>query len=179
MTIEDVFPNHNANCVKRRMDGEGDGWANEHREALGRSWWMQDVDAMFGFEVFGQNTSNRLFMEYVPDDWENHGKVIREYGIIALFDRKCSLEMALAGHVSAGLYLHNCRVFGKYQGVDPKFFYVIGGQEPPWSLAEIDIHTGERCGDVVVMPDGNWQPLWEQLGIVQVRRELCKWIAKR
>ena len=38
--------------VRRRFDGKGDAWSLEHRERLGHHALMQDVDGMFGLQVF-------------------------------------------------------------------------------------------------------------------------------
>ena len=56
-----------SNGVKVRADGCGDAWAQAHRK-LGPTFNMQDIDALFGIMAFGQNTGDKLFLEYVPDN---------------------------------------------------------------------------------------------------------------
>jgi len=85
-----------SNGVKVRADGCGDAWAKAHRR-LGPTFNMQDIDALFGIMAFGQNTGDKLFLEYVPDDYQNRGKAVRDFRVIAMFDRKSSRQAAFIG----------------------------------------------------------------------------------
>lgn len=163
----------NGGGVKHRLDQSGDGWANAHREGLPNKYMMQDVDAMFGAMAFGHNTGERLFLEYVPDGYENRGKSIRDFSVVAMFDRKTTEATAFANHaqVSRALYLWICRSLAEAQGLRPKFFLCIGGQEPPWKMIEIDIETGERAGNEAVVDSGKWETVWQTLGLQGLRNE--------
>jgi len=164
----------NRSGIKERLNGAGDAWANQHRESLGSNFYIQDVDAMFGTFVFGHNTGERLFLEYVPDSYKNRYNKVREFGVVAIFDRKSSRNAAFGNHnrVSMSLYLWICRSLGKMQGVNPKFFFVIGGQSPPWEMIEIDIDTGEELQTTEV-DTSSWQPIWEALGLARMRDEVA------
>lgn len=169
----------NSQSVKVRLDGAGDGWANQHRESLAKKFYIQDVDALFGTVVFGHNTGEALFLEYVPDNYQNRRKTIREFGVVAIFDRKSSERAAFGNHnlVSMGLYLWLCRMLGRVQTIKPKFFFVIGGQSPPWTMIEIDIETGEemRRRDV---DTSDWNSIWNELGLLDLRTEIARRIGK-
>lgn len=164
------------NGVRRRMDGAGDGWANAHRKGLGNRFYLQDMDGVVGHLSFAQNTGDRLFMEYVPDNYENRNSLVRAFGVVALFDRKTTLGAAKASRVSTSLYLWLCRVMAEHQPVPPRFFWVIGGQEPPWRLVELDVFEGKVFGEQAVIqhatsPD-HWQAIWRSLGLTRLRQEL-------
>src|SRR5262245_58929359 len=122
--------------TKPRFDGKGDAWANMHRAKLGHGYHMQDQDVNFGFQAFAVNSAEKFFAEYVPDDFRNYGKAIREFRTVALFDRKLSIEAidSQMNAVSRAFYLWLCRTLGRYQAVEPKFFYIIGDQQPPWKM---------------------------------------------
>jgi len=85
-----------SNGVRVRADGCGDAWAQAHRK-LGPTFNMQDIDALFGIMAFGQNTGDKLFLEYVPDDYRNRGKAVRDFRVIAMFDRKSSRQATFIG----------------------------------------------------------------------------------
>ena len=166
----------NSNGVKNRIDGKGDGWANAHRKLLGNQFYFQDVDCFFGAVAFGHNTAERLFLEYVPDDYENRTKKIRQFGIVALFDRKSSKSAAFGNKniVSCGVYLWLCRTLGTAQGIKPKFYYVIGNDKPPWEMIEMDIDTADIKEPTVILQSVNWKEIWEQLGLLELRNEIKK-----
>jgi len=168
--------------VKERLNGAGDAWANQHRESLGSHFYLQDVDAMFGTIVFGHNTGERLFLEYVPDSYENRQEKVREFGVVALFDRKSSRDAAFGNHnrVSMALYLWMCRSLSKIQGISrsPKFFFVIGGQSPPWQMIEIDIDTGEEL-QMTEINTSSWRSTWQAFGLMRLRDEIARWIKAR
>lgn len=171
---------HLGNGVKRRMDGKGDAWATAHR-CLGTGNQMNDVDAVFGFEAYGANTGEKLFLEYEPDDYQNRLNVIREHGLIALFDRKTSEGAAFGegNRRSFSLYLHLCRVIAAQQPYPPRFFFCIGGQEPPWQLIEIDITAGAKTGHEVTIysaQSAEWRRVWDALGLSELRMKLRGWI---
>lgn len=170
------------NGVKVRVDGNGDGWSNAHR-GLGNNIFMQDVDASFGFMTFGHNTGESLFLEFVPDDYrKNRDRVIRNFGVVAMFDRKRTEAKAFdnSSVLSRAVYLWQCRVFSANQPVQAKFYYVIGSNEPPWKMIELDIETGDRIGiDRVIGSTGSveWTELWQELGLFNIRREIGRWLA--
>jgi hypothetical protein len=170
-----------SNGVKARRDGAGDEWAKQHR-SLGPTYNMQDMDALFGVTAFGQNTGERLFLEYVPDNYQNRTSVIRNFGVVAMFDRKQSEPYAFSrsNAVSTAFYLYQCRIHAKVQpnGLTPKFFFVIGGQSPPWKMIEIDIFSGKKTGLEAVICDGerDWKRVWTTLGLHQLRQEIRRWI---
>ncbi|MBF0098376.1 MAG: hypothetical protein HQM04_17945 [Magnetococcales bacterium] len=175
-------PEYLDNGARARVDGRGDAWANEHRTSLGARFNMMDLDAFFGTVCFGQNTVDRLFIEYVPDDYANRFKVLREFGLVAMFDRKSSLNAALEANnqISTAVYLWICRKLGIGQSNPPKFFFVIGGQDPPWEMIEIDIHNGEQTGlRATIVHHSDWRRVWETLGLASLRRELALWVTCR
>lgn len=172
----------NGNGVKSRMDGKGDAWSNAHRDGLGSRFLMQDVDANFGVMVFGQNSGERLFLEYVPDKYKNRTKAIRKFAVVAMFDRKLSERKAFdnSSLVSRAFYLWQCGTFAKHQPVAPKFFYVIGSDRPPWTMIELDITTGNETGqrvDIASNGSVEWSEVWAQLGLTGMREQLTKWMA--
>lgn len=170
------MPERMENGVKVRADGRGDAWANEHREALGNNIYLQDLDALFGQMAFAQNTGDRLFLEYVPDDYSNRQNVVRKFQVVGMFDRKASLATATSKHntVSTAFYLWLCRIIGEQQDVKPRFFYVFG-KTAPWSMLELDIETGSEVGEPFTIND--WRSLWSQLGLTEARRTLAAKIA--
>lgn len=166
------------NGVKKRFDGKGDAWAEGHR-ILGPTFNMQDMDGFFGLTVFGANTGDRLSLEYVPDNYKNKLSFIREFALIGMFDRKASIVTTLdeMNRVSSAFYLWQCRL--PKQPIEPKFFYVIGGQSPPWTMIEINIHDGEQTGTQDTLIENSktdWMRVWRTLGLIDIRRELKKWI---
>ena len=170
------------NGTLARADGKGEAWANEHREALGSNYYLQDLDGLFGLNVWGHNTGNRFFLEYVPDSWENKGRVCREFGVVALFDRKSSIETAqhTRNTLSLAFYLYLCRTHRSMQpdSLAPRFFYVCGDDdEPPWHMYEVDIDTGLRVGaPVELSARGDWMPAWKELGLVALRAALRQYV---
>ena len=162
------------NHVRRRMDGQGDGWANAHREALGNKYFLQDEDACVGMMFFGTRTENRIFTEWEPDDYGNRENLIRRFALIATFDRKSTYEAAFAldNTVSTAWYLANCRKWAKDQPKAPRFFYVIGGKEPPWELVELDINTGTRIGGNQMIDTTNMTEVWDAVGLTELRCSL-------
>ena len=164
--------------VKVRADNKGDPWASAHR-SLGPGFNMQDLDALFGYMAFGQNTGERLFLEYVPDNYVNRYNSVRNFGVVALFDRKASF--AAMEHeentVSKAFYLWLCRALGQCQPVAPKFFYVIGQDSPPWIIIEIALDTGLPTGkEATLLSSSNWLPVWTVLGLVEHRDLIRQWI---
>lgn len=61
------------------------------------------------------------------------------------------------------------------QPIPPRFFYVIGGQEPPWLMIEVDINTGVEVGARVELKNSNFKTVWESLGLGQARNVLMRW----
>jgi hypothetical protein len=139
---------------------------------------MNDIDAIFGFEAFGANTGEKLFLEYEPDNYEHRLEIIREHALIALFDRKSSQGSAFCenNRRSFSLYLYLCRVVATAQAYPPKFFFCIGAQCPPWILTEIDITTGQhikgRDATIETTEPADWRRIWDALGLTELRMKL-------
>lgn len=169
---------HLDNGVKRRMDGRGDAWADQHR-LLGKNYSMYDMDAVFGFVAFGQATADRLFLETQPNFSNNTSPFIRRFAFMAMFDRKASEAAAFCheNEYQTAFYLEQCRILSTNQPRPVRFFFCIGGHAPPWRLIEIDINTGDRLGSVILPADGKlWLPIWDALGLTDLRLELRTWI---
>ena len=161
--------------TKPRFDGKGDSWARSHRSNLPGNYYMTDID---GLGLFTMNSSNEFFCEYVvgyPRDSADR-KVTR--GVFALFDRKASLDSAFSErNATLGVYLLIARGLAREQTVAPKFCFVIGGQDPPWRVIEVDIYTGNRTGnESYVSTDDGWMDAWIQLGIDVTRKKLLTMI---
>lgn len=169
------------NGVKCRHDGQGDAWANEHRSALGSGDYLHDVDTLFGIQVFGHNTGEKLFLEYEPDNFENRAKILRSFAVVAMFDRKSSSGGAFCpeNRLSLSFYLWQCRMFAQWQPTPPRFFIVIGGQSPPWQMIELDIYTGKKVGVPVQVDGSRFADVWNALGLRKLRRELKSWITEK
>lgn len=163
--------------VKPRFDGSGDAWAKAHRDELGNAFLMTDLDAVIGVTAFAQNTGDRLFLEYVPDDYANRTKRIRTFGVVSFFDRKSSLSIARdsRNNLCTAIYLHLARAVSAHQPKPARFFWIIGGSEPPWTMVEVDIETGEEVGPQVTVSSGHWENVWRQLGLIDLRSELYRW----
>jgi len=166
--------------VRIRRDGAGDGWAQAHRGHLGSSRYLQDVDALFGATVFGHNTADRLFLEYEPDDYQKRRSVLRRFAVVAMFDRKASHAAAFheGNRLALAVYLYLCRTLAEHQPRPPKFFFVTGGQAPPWNMIEIDIEAGPEPRElrVLTLDSADWPTVWETLGLTALRNELRSWI---
>ena len=170
-----------SNGVRKRVDGAGDGWAKAHRVELGNSFLMQDMDAMFGNLVFGKNTGDKLFLEYAPDAYANKDKPFREFGLVAMFDRKRSMK-AVHGeqsNLSNRFYRWSCAKLSEGQPSPARFFYVVGSDDPPWQMIEVDLITGE-FGDVYDVEDeSNWVAVWSALGLTDLRKALSQWLRSK
>jgi len=168
----------NAQGVKERLDEQGDAWANQHRKSTPRDYYLQDVDAMFGAVFFGHNTGEKVFLEYVPDNYKNRTSKVRSFALVAMFDRKASRWAAFSNYntVSCALYLWLCRVIGQSQPKQPRFFYVIGGDTPPWTMIEINIETGQEMGQEVRLDSADWTTVWNSLGLTSLRNELARFV---
>ena len=176
MSQIDMFK-RNDQGVKIRSDGNGDQWANQHRDELGSKFYIQDVDGLFGMCSFAQNSGERLFMEYVPDHYRNKSKIIREFAVIAIFDRKQSKHAIQVSDLSTAFYLHQARLYGRVQPIMPKFFFVVG-TESPWTLIELNITTGETISECV-LDDGEWLSVWKTLKLTDMRDLLRAWAEKQ
>lgn len=166
------------NHVKDRMDGKGDAWALEHRKMLGNDFFMQDLDAIFGNICFGQNTGEKLFIEYTPDNWENRRSKIRKFAIIAFFDRKTTKEAAFdkRNTLSTAFYLYLCQLAAeKQEPFIPKFYYVIGKDRPPWSMVKLNIYTGKIKNEIQI-DSVDWKKVWKTVGLIDLREHLELWM---
>ena len=171
-----MLEQRDSNGVRVRVDGKGDAWAQAHRQ-LGGTFNMTDFDAVMGVQAFAANTGERLFLEYVPDNYENRLNMIREYASVAMFDRKASREYAFSrdNRVSLSWHLDHCRKLAQTQPVAPKFFLVIGRDQPPWQLIELDITTGEIVAEHT-LTNMDWKTVWQQAGLTDLRNELRRWV---
>ena len=166
------------NGVKPRADGKGDGWANAHREQLGPDYHCQDIDGYFGFCAWGANSGDRLFMEHVPDGFKNANNLIREYAVVALFDRKSTTSAARCDRniKSTSFYLWLCRNLSMAQPFPVRFFWVIGKDNPPWMMQELSIETGEEKEDMITLDKPDWRSIWDTIGLTDLRNSLKKWL---
>jgi len=165
----------NGNGVRIRADGKGDGWANAHRHELPERFHFNDFDGLIGKLTFAQNGQDTLFAEYVCDSYKNRDKTIRQFGYVALFDRKRSDFAANNSVLSTAVYLDACRKLSFGQPFPCRFFYVIGPNDGPWILSEKDINTGDTLADSNLC-DGEWEQLWMALGLTASRNALEKWL---
>jgi hypothetical protein len=154
-----------------RSDGAGDAWAKLHRTHLDRTYLMVDFDGWHVGEPTGEhaeNTEDHLFAEVVPD-WRKSQR-IRRYGYIALFDRKATQAAVDRAWFTLPVYLHMCRIFTWYQHRPCRFIYVVGGQQPPWHLIELNIHTG-ASGMPLLLDDQkeSWINIWATTGLTGAR----------
>ena len=174
-----ISTNRNPIGVKVRADGQGDAWADSHRDFM-RSAYMLDIDGLVGFVGFAANTGEKLFIEYVPDDYSNHRSEIRTFATVAMFDRKSSRSVAFAkgNQVSRAYYLDICRKLAATQPKPPRFFYVLGRDCPPWEMVELDIETAEEIGTHTIesLDTGHWRHLWHIMGLGRLRSDLRRWI---
>ncbi|MES9985894.1 MAG: hypothetical protein ABW115_21035, partial [Candidatus Thiodiazotropha sp. 6PLUC6] len=71
-----------------------------------------------------------------------------------------------------------CRCFARCQPLKPMFFYVIGGQQPPWEMIELDIETGDIKGQYTIQSkqQEEWRTLWDRIGLSSLRSALREWI---
>jgi hypothetical protein len=132
-----------------------------------------------GTFAFAKNTADRFFLEYVPDDYQNREKAIRNFGVVAIFDRKQTEAAALGDHsiLSTAFYLHLCRMFAEFQKINPMFFYIVG-RNAPWTMIKRDIWTGEIL-EKYVIEDMEWKRIWEVAGLIDLRKQVEAWILGR
>ncbi len=163
------------NGVRARIDGLGDGWANAHR-VLGPTFNMQDLDHLFGTVEFGMRGANLVFAEYVPDNYANRDELLREFRLIALFDRKYTLNACQNNPVSTAFYLWLCRNVARGSSAAARFFFVVGQQNPPWRMDEIDVSTGLPTGAHAILrsfDEKEWRAAWDALGLTR-QREIAR-----
>lgn len=165
------------NGSKARMDHGGDAWANEHRSGLPRFCYMTDFDAICGSMAFQVSSANKMFVENVVLADQKSNTLVRSYATVALFERKATLFAAEdpRNAFQTAYYLDLCRKIALQQSEPPRFFFAIGTQEPPWTMIEIDIVTGERIpGHFVVASNGinGWEPMWRAAGLFSLRERL-------
>lgn len=167
---------YNNNHVKIRMDGQGDGFSNQHRSSVPHDNWMIDIDGVFGSIFFADKLENNFFAEVEPD--LQRGAVIRGFGFVAFYDRKKTWRAAFNGSsFSLAAQLALCRFVAKVQPVQPKFFFVIGENSPPWYMVEIDIFTGLQ-GRKEKLGTGSWKEIWKKFGLLDIRKQLREWVTK-
>lgn len=173
----------NDSGVRVRADGGGDLWADRHRLGLDNKAYLTDADS-FTFAVRHRKSEDRVFFEYVPDDWCNFGKSIRSFALLAIFERKSPGQYqrdlsGLCAQPGVAFLLHTCRLFGQVQPIAPRFFFVFGDDQP-FRLQEIDCIVGYQVGELLTLPiltnKGDWLPFWKQLGLIDARDKLNAWV---
>ena len=160
--------------VKKRMDGEGDGWANAHREKLAAEAVMTDIDGWMGMNAYCMNTGSQLFCEYTIDQKTLHPNHTARCAIVGFFDRKIRKSARLFGSQPHQVYMHIAQCIAVQQKFPPKFFYVFGSVMGPWEMCEVDIYTGEYTGEPFHCDtrEASWKHMWDQCGLTALRREL-------
>jgi len=138
---------------------------------------MSDIDGYFGFVAFSGNTNEKLFLEYVPDDYKYKDSFIRRFAIVAMFDRKSTESAAFhrENRISSNLYRFLCRTLAETQPIGPRFFYVIGGSAPPWTMIELNLRDGTEVGRSV-LNGMNWEQIWRSTGLLRERNVLRQWL---
>tara|TARA_R110000824_G_scaffold170544_1_gene347926 strand:+ start:779 stop:1267 length:489 start_codon:yes stop_codon:yes gene_type:complete len=144
---------------------------------------MNDFDVLVGSLDFAKHTEDRLFAEYEPDPVRNKNNPIRQFGTIALFDRKshwgaCSLNIATK------YQLHICRALSELQPVPVRFFWVVeieldhfGFLGGGYAMQEVSTTTGERLECRTLPLDGSlWSKIWEEVGLYGNRTRLREWL---
>lgn len=129
---------------------------------------MQDIDGiMWCFRK--KETEDNLYMEYAVGEDE-------QYAVVAVFDRKKQFSDLDSEKTSKTdpFYRYQCRVNSLVQLVPCRMFYIIGGNDPPWHIIEVDIHTGQR-GAATEFTRDTYEQLWISLGLYKLRDELNKW----
>lgn len=169
------------NGVKKYYNNkkESDQWAWYHRKNLGQTYYMQDVDALYGKMTFFKNAGKKLFAEYLPEP--NNSSIIKKFAIVSFFDVKkneSAMNLMLKNQsISLAFYLYLSRIIGNAQKFNPKFFFVVG-EESPWTLIEIDIFTGKKTGiTATVNEKEKWFKQWHDLGITPLQHKLKKWLS--
>jgi hypothetical protein len=166
--------------AKPRYDGRGDAWANYHRHCLPKGCYMTDIDDLLG--TFGINGGARLFLEYhmETETWrqETGTRALAEplFAYVALFDRKHTLVDAEKGHLSKSIYLDLARKLSNTQPLPVRFFWVIGNDDGPWAMHEVDIATGVVEDDYSYLNHDNWESAWETLGLMEARATFHKYL---
>jgi hypothetical protein len=170
------------NGVRARCDGKGDPWAREHRIELGNERFMTDLDGVMGAVLFERTCADETFCEYVPDVWSNRVSLVRDFALVACFERKRSRNLVvrrdggLVPDVGTSFLLWLCRVVGTQQPLMPRFFFVFG-QCAPWEMTAVDPLTG-TVGKTYGYGRGEWHLTWDDSGITRARQELRHWLEK-
>jgi len=165
-----------ATTGRSRIDGQGDSFGNAHR-SLGSEYYMNDFDVLVGSLDFAKHTENSLFAEYEPDPVCNKNNLIRQFGTIAIFDRKghwgaCSMNIATK------YQLQVCRALSECQPVPVRFFWVVD-VENGYAMQEICTTTGERLDSRILPLDGSlWSNIWKEVGLYGNRIRLREWLRK-
>jgi len=55
---------------------------------------------------------------------------------------------------------------------------VVGPNNPPWRMIELDIRTGEEVGEHL-LTDANWREIWTLSGLDALRGESKRWVERR
>lgn len=156
----------NNNGVRVRRWGQGDGFAEAHRNTLDHRHFMTDVD---GYALaWTRHSERQLFTEYAFSR-------DRMPGLAALFERKKRFaDLDLDGEPDKREFLlWLLRAVGSAQGVMPPLIYVVGPDTGPWHIQSVDPFTGEPKGEWQILTEQHhWGPHWQELGLTAVRNLL-------
>jgi hypothetical protein len=170
------------NGVLARAKSGGDVWANFHRHRLDSLHLMVDIDCVLGATAIPEIWSDRVFAEMAPDARKNKNSIIREWCLVALFERKRTLHASQIENAvrSASFQLDLCRKYGHFQPVQPRFFFVVGTDDP-FTMHEVGITTGRSVGVPVVIEslEGHWQRTWNELGLTAAHYELREHLLRK
>lgn len=156
--------------TKPRYDGKGDEWAKIHRN-LPSSHTMTDIDTMFGFQAFGQNTTDRLFVEYA---YERTDEVKKNFRIVAIFERKFERSKMLQYSIQHEFLCWIARIVSNAQELPCRLFYAVNSSSPGWfDLFETNIETHE-FSFVASHNKDDINAVWQRLGLSKLRSELSK-----
>ena len=155
--------------VAIRRDGRGDRWAKEHRNNLGKEWYMRDADEIHRCSWEIDRRENNHFVEMVFDSVRNKGKLIRSCGTLLRCERKASVQLAedeiKNGSVCIAHLLQECRNDRAMQnGLGGRAFLVCG-ESYPFTYIELDPETGNELRRVVVASAADWITVYRQLGL--------------
>jgi hypothetical protein len=70
-----------------------------------------------------------------------------------------------------------CRKLAVTQPIPPKFFYIIGGDEPPWDIRSVDIYTGAMGVENCELEKASWKAIWSLFGLDKMRQDLQGWLS--
>lgn len=153
-------------AAKPRYDNKGDAFAELHREELPSDCYFSDIDMIFGNISFSAGTEDTLFIEYLPDDFENRNNPTREFKALALIDRKESHEAALRATIPKQLYQWLALMVTQAQKHQCRFFQAIG-KDTVFDLIEYDVVTGNKILEKQIA-NLNIYTVWKEIGLCRM-----------